>query len=110
MKLTPKQKEVIDRYKALESEYGKGNVFLRWINDYWKVCFVVHKKGEDTFTFFGGDENRVNGRILNSFEEKGLLIPCDNAHNEGADPNSWRSQPEGWCFVGSKINVELAEA
>lgn len=29
MKLTPKQNEVIEQYKYLESKYGKGNVFLR---------------------------------------------------------------------------------
>lgn len=46
MKLTPKQNEVIEQYKYLESKYGKGNVFLRYINDFWRVRFIIHKTGE----------------------------------------------------------------
>ena len=42
MKLTEKQNRIIQKAILLESEYGKGNVFLRWINDYWRVCFIIH--------------------------------------------------------------------
>lgn len=46
MKLTPKQNELIEEYKRLESKYGKGNVFLRYVNDFWKIRFIIHKIGE----------------------------------------------------------------
>lgn len=107
MKLTQKQQETVDRFLELESEYGKGNVFLRWINDYWKVCFVIHKIEEEIYKPLLSDCNRVNGKIINSLEEKGLLTCCDNKHNEDVTPNSWNSQPEGWGCVGSRIKTEL---
>lgn len=46
MKLTQKQQEIVDKFLELENEYGKGNVFLRWINDYWNVMFVIHRIGQ----------------------------------------------------------------
>lgn len=46
MKLTPKQNELIEEYKHLESKYGKGNVFLRYVNDFWRIQFIIHKIGE----------------------------------------------------------------
>lgn len=46
MKLTPKQNELIEEYKRLESKYGKGNVFLRYVNDFWRIRFIIHKIGE----------------------------------------------------------------
>lgn len=107
MKLTEKQKEVIERAKQLEKEYGNGNVFLRWINDYWNVCFVVHKIGDDKIFTHLKENMKVNKATLNALESKGLLTCCDNQHNEGQDPNSWRSKPEDWIIIGSRIKTEL---
>lgn len=45
MKLTQKQTELMNNAKRLEKEYGAGNIFLRYINDFWRLCFVVHRKG-----------------------------------------------------------------
>ena len=107
MKLTKKQMETVNTFKELEAEHGKGNVFIRWINDYWKACFIIHKRGENTFKPLMNDRYRVNGKVLNALEEKGLMTCCDNNHNEDIDPNSWRIQPEGWAFIGAKIKTEL---
>ena len=113
MKLTKKQEEVLNRYKELEKEYGKGNVFIRYLNDYWKACFIIHKIGEDKYTFFYKDEDRINKTILNSLEKKGLLTCCDNNHNEDIDPNlyrnpnSWKDSSKEWFCVGSRIKTEL---
>lgn len=46
MKFTPKQTELINEYKRLEKEYGEGNVFLRYINDFWKIRFIIHISGQ----------------------------------------------------------------
>ena len=46
MKSTQKQQETVDRFLELENEYGKGNVFIRWINNYWNTMFIVYRKGE----------------------------------------------------------------
>lgn len=52
MKLTPKQNELIEEYKRLESKYGKGNVFLRYVNDFWRIRFIIHKIGEKIIYLF----------------------------------------------------------
>ena len=52
MKLTQKQTELIELYKQLEREYGKGNVFFRYINDYHRIKFVIHDTiGSDVFYY-----------------------------------------------------------
>lgn len=107
MKLTDKQKQVVQKAKQLEAEYGKGNVFLRWINDYWRVCFIIHNKGDSTYKPLLAEDTKINRSILNALENKGLLTGCDNRHNEEADPNSWRSQSERWYYVGNRIKTEL---
>lgn len=107
MKFTEAQRKIIDKYKELENEYGKGNVFLRYINDYWKVQFIIHKEGDTTYTK-PAQQEKINGNILNSLEKKGILICCDNLHNEGIDPNGWRSFPEGVYCLGCRIKTEAA--
>lgn len=107
MKLTQKQMEVVNRAKELEKEYGKGNVFIRYINDYWRTCFIVHKVGMNTFDVKLIPENRVNGKIINALMKKDLITACDNQHNENVDPNSWIKQPEGRFCIGSRIKTEL---
>ena len=104
MKLTPKQTELIEAYEQLEKEYGKGNVFLRYINDYWKVRFIIHKSGQTEYKPIY--DYKINGKTINALEKNNLLIGCDNNHKK-ANPNSWRGQPEGWFFVGSQIRTEL---
>lgn len=106
MKLTAKQNEVIEQYKYLESKYGKGNVFLRYINDFWRVRFIIHKTGEkECLPIY---DYKINGRVINSLDRNNLLIGYDNKHKE-ADPNSWRSQPKNWFFVGSRIRTECEQ-
>jgi len=106
MKLTPKQSEVIEQYKYLESKYGKGNVFLRYVNDFWKIQFIIHKIGEKKYLPIY--DYKINGRVINSLDRNNLLIGYDNKHKED-DPNSWRSQPKNWFFVGSRIRTECEE-
>ena len=101
MKLTQKQMETINKFKELEIEHGKGNIFVRWINDYWKVCFIIHQKGEETYKPLLKDEYRINGKILNALEEKGLLQCQDTEHNKVENPNiAWNN---GTKVVGSTI-------
>lgn len=104
IKLTEKQKAVIELAKELESKYGKGNIFLRWINDSYKIQFIVHLIGTNTYNILG---YKINGTVCNALEKKGLLTCCDNMHNEDVDPNSWRDQPEGWLCIGSRVKTEL---
>lgn len=105
MKLTSKQIEIINRAKELENEHGKGNVFIRWINDYWRAMFIIHKQGEEVYSPKLIDENRVNSRIFNSLEEKGLTEYMDINHIKRKDPNLWMS--ENFIGLGSRIKTEL---
>lgn len=98
MKLTKKQIELIELYKQLEREYGKGNVFFR-------IKFVIHDTiGSDVFTILF--QYKISGKVINALEDKGLMIGRDNFYKE-ADPNSWRSQPKEWRYVGYQIRTEL---
>ena len=106
MKLTPKQNELIEKYKYLKSKYGKGNVFLRYVNDFWRIRFIIHKIGEKKYSPIY--DYKINGRTVNSLDRNNLLIGYDNKHKE-ADPNSWRGQPKNWFFVGSRIKTECEE-
>lgn len=67
MKLTPKQNELIEEYKRLESKYGKGNVFLRYVNDFWRIRFIIHKIGKKNYLPIY--DYKINGRVINSLEE-----------------------------------------
>ena len=54
MKFTQKQTELINEYKRLEKEYGEGNVFLRYINDFWKIRFIIHRSGKAEYKPISG--------------------------------------------------------
>ena len=100
MKLTAAQQKLIDKAKQLEQEHGQGNVFLRYINDYWNVMFVIHKQGDDKITLTQlADKNKINGRVINSLQEKGLLQMMDQNHNILTDSNNG-------FLVGSRIKTE----
>ena len=43
MKLTPKQNELIEEYQRLESKYGKGNVFLRYVKEQLNIKEIERK-------------------------------------------------------------------
>lgn len=101
MKLTQRQQETIDRYHELENKYGHGNVFLRWINNYWNIMFVIHRVGEEEIETHLRNSFKVNGRIFNALEEKGLLQCQDINHNEVESPNI--ASCEGIQIVGSRI-------
>lgn len=103
MKLTQKQQETVDRFHDLEKEYGKGNVFLRWINDYWKVMFVIHRKGEEKFETHLENSFKVNGKVLKALEGYGLL-QCQNVNHEKVDNDNWALH-NGISVVGSKIMI-----
>ena len=62
MKFTPKQTELINEYKRLEKEYGEGNVFLRYINDFWKIRFIIHRSGQAEYKPIY--DYRINGKII----------------------------------------------
>lgn len=101
MKLTAAQQNVIDKAKQLEAEHGKGNVFLRYINDYWNVMFVIHKSGDEKITLTQlADKNKINGKIINALQEKSLLQMMDQNHNVLTDSNKG-------SLVGSRIITEL---
>ncbi len=104
MKLTQKQQEIVDKFLELENEYGKGNVFLRWINDYWNVMFVIHRIGQENFETQFQDAFKVNGRIVNALEKKGLL-QCQNIYHENVEDPT-KALCDGIKVIGSKILVE----
>lgn len=109
MKITKDQKRVIDKAKELEKAYGTENVFVSYISAFDSIRFIIHRRGDSTFNVITSDSAKVHERILNSLDKKGMLTCCDIMHNEGVDPNSWRSQPAGWRVVGSRIKTELIE-
>lgn len=78
-------------------------MFLRYVNDFWRIRFIIHKIGEKNYLPIY--DYKINGRVINSLDRNNLLIGYDNKHKE-ADPNSWRSQPKNWFFVGSRIRTE----
>lgn len=103
MKLTQKQQETVNRFLELENEYGKGNVFLRWINNYWNIMFVIHRIGEENFETRFQDTYKVNGKIVNALENKGLLQCQDINHENVEDPT--KALNDGIKVIGSKILV-----
>lgn len=103
MKLTQKQQETVDKFLELENEYGKGNVFLRWINNYWNVMFVIHRIGEKNFETHFQNGFKVNGRILNALEEKGLL-QCQDINHENVE-NPETAFHDGIKVIGSRIVI-----
>lgn len=103
MKLTQKQQKTVDRFLELEDEYGKGNVFIRWINNYWNTMFIVHQKEEEKIETHLQESFKVNGRILNALEQKGLLQCQDINHEIVKDPTL--ALYDGIRVVGSRILV-----
>lgn len=104
MKLTQKQQETVDKFLELENEYGKGNVFIRWINPYWNTMFIIHQKGKEKFDCQLHNSFKVNGRILKSLEEKGMLQCQDINHEKVENPNTaWR---DGIKVLGSRIVIK----
>lgn len=87
MKFTKSQQKIIDKFNELEKEYGKGNVFFRYANDCWKVVFAIHKKGDDKITLKLEKDFKVNGKIINSFQKLGILIPKNINHETIEDVN-----------------------
>ena len=103
MKLTQKQQETVDRFLELENKYGKGNVFIRWINNYWNAMFIIHRKGEEKIETYLQEPFKVNGRILNALEQKGLLQCQDINHEIVKDPTL--ALYNGIRVVGSRFLV-----
>ena len=61
----------------------------------------INYKGEGTYKPLLKDEYRINGKILNALEEKGLLQCQDTEHNKVENPNiAWN---DGTKVVGSTI-------
>ena len=104
MTLTKQQQNLVNEAIQLESEYGKGNVFLRYVNDYFKVQFLIHIKNSNTVEFKLSHTNKPNMRILNGLKEKGLLTCCDFEHNPNVDSNDRNIK-----VIGSRILTELIE-
>lgn len=100
MKLTKTQLNKINKAKELEKEYGFGNVFIRWINDYWKHCFIIHKKGEETFKPLLNNECKINEKIINSLVKKELFEMMDINHVEQNNSNDC-------MIVGCRIKTEI---
>ena len=101
MKLTKKQQEIVNRFLELENVYGKGNVFLRWINNYWNIMFVIHRIGDINFETHFQDTFKVNGKIVNALEKKGLL-QCQDINHEDVEDTT-KALYDGIKVVGSKI-------
>lgn len=103
MKLTKKQQEVVDKFMELEEKHGKGNIFIRYINDSWKAMFVVHKTDSDKIDITFKDEYKVNGKVLNSLQSAGMIECRDIHHKKVEDPNvAFRN---GVVIVGSIILI-----
>lgn len=105
MKLTPKQKEIID--KAIELEHGlvADEVFIRFVNDRYGYCFVFHKKGSRYFNAafeYGFNPIKINLRTLKSLCEKGVLEDVDIQHNPC--PSCMHSTEE---YLGVRVKTEL---
>lgn len=101
MKLTPKQSEVIEQYKYLESKYGKGNVFLRYVNDFWKIRFIIHKIGEKKYLPIY--DYKINGRVI----EK-----CSSPIGDGNTPPNVLSNSSNIIVkrsspIGDKIRIQI---
>lgn len=103
MKFTQKQTELINEYKRLEKEYGEGNVFLRYINDFWKIRFIIHSSGQTEYKPIY--DYRINGKIINGLQKNKMLVGYDTEHKE-ADPNNYTNYKEGVYFLGSRIILE----
>ena len=102
MKLTVAQQKIVDEAIQLELEYGKGNVFLRWVNDYFRVQFLIHIKGSEKVEFKLSHVNKPNMKVLNNLKDKGLLTCCDIEHNQNVDSNDRNVK-----VIGSRILTEL---
>lgn len=103
MKLTQNQQEVVKRFLELENEYGKGNVFIRWINDYWRAMFVIHQRGKEKIETHFQNKFKVNGKILSALEKKGLLQCQDINHDNVENPT--KALYNGAKIIGSRITV-----
>lgn len=101
IKLTQRQKEVVDKFHALEREHGEGNIYVRYINDCWNVMFVIHKKGDSNVTLMLKEENKINRSIFNALEKKGLMQPTDINHNPVEDAN----YTGGVAYLGCRITI-----
>ena len=106
MNLTKSQEQIVNKAKQLEQQYGEGNVFVRWINDYWRVMFIVHHANETNFNCKLEEQYKVNGRAVNALMNKGLTEIVDNEHNIMDDPNDCKYIDNKFC-VGSRIKTEL---
>lgn len=105
MKLTKKQQEVVDRFLKLEKEYGEGNVFIRWINDFWKYAFIIHKKNEMVYSshFIQDQSLCIHGKVINSLNKMGIL-QCQDIHHNKVE-NLDVALRNGIIVVGSTIQL-----
>ena len=107
MKLTVPQQKVIDISKELEDKYGKGNVFIRWVNGHENIRFAIHQKNTRTASVLLSDNDVINRRVLESLDRKGLITCCDTQHNDNVDPNDCLGKDNGVFFLGSRIKTEV---
>lgn len=99
MQFTEQQKEFLKQYAELEKKYGKGNVFIRYVNDFWKCRFVVHHKGDLVFTLL---DPQIHGRVVTSLQKRGVIKSYDIHHNV-VDANDRSVTPVGGRIDLSKL-------
>ncbi len=111
MRLTKKQKSIIDTAVKLESSLGKGNIFLRYIKSEQQICFIGHKKGSAAFTilkeFNDNGEIRpikVDSKTYESMMKNRFLVNYDTNHH----PNLHiKTNIAG--YLGARIRTEIFE-
>ena len=97
--MTNGERAVVERFLLLEDEFGKGNVFVRWMNGYW---FIIYKAGEENYSMQFNPERKINSRILNSLVAKGFVRYMDIDHKEVEDTNKL----DGKYLLGGTLVVE----
>ena len=78
MQFTEQQKAFIKQYAEFEKKYGKGNVFIRYVNGFWKCRFIVHYKGDFGFTQL---DPQIHERVVTSLQKRGVIKSYDIHHN-----------------------------
>lgn len=102
--LTPAQLALVKTAIDLENEYGKGNVFMRYIDCLRRICFIVHYYNEKTYKVV--DKYKINRKVVNGLEAKGVTSCCDSQHKHDVEPNSYKYRTDDVCYVGMRICTE----
>lgn len=104
---TKAQKELFEKAINLEKQYGRGNVFLRYINDCWRIRFVIHEKGARGYKTIFQPHTEANGRVVNTLERKGYIEFVNSMHQVMQNKNNYAydAETDTWC-IGGRLKTE----